>query len=63
MTALCPDCGRLMHKQVRRADLEAIRARIDVTVRSASATLVSPGEAPHNVTFNEEAAPHDKARV
>jgi hypothetical protein len=63
MTALCPNCGRLMHKQVRRADLEAIRVRIDVTVQSASATLVSPVDPLHNVTFNEEFAPHEKARI
>lgn len=63
LTALCPDCGRLMHKQVRRADLEAIRVRIDITIRSASATLVSPVDARQNVTFSEEPAPHEKARV
>lgn len=32
LTGLCPACGALMHKVVKRADLEAIRAKIEVTV-------------------------------
>lgn len=32
LTGLCPECGRVMHKAVRRADLETIRARLEVHV-------------------------------
>ena len=62
LTALCPDCGALMHKVVRRADLEAIRAKIEITIQKADPRLVSPDASPSNVTFREEAQHHDKAQ-
>ncbi len=55
LTALCPICGALMNKVVRRADLEAIRAKIDVTIQRASPRLVSRKDAPLTVTFELEA--------
>ena len=55
LTALCPSCGSLMNKVVRRADLEAIRARIDVTIQQASPRLVSREDALLTVTFEAEA--------
>lgn len=62
LTALCPECGSLMNKVVRRADLEAIRAKIEVTIQKASPRLVSL-ETPHsNVTFTNEAETHGKAQ-
>jgi len=41
LTGLCPACGALMHKIVKRADLEVIRAKIEVTVQKACPRLVS----------------------
>ena len=39
-TGLCPACGTVMHKHIRRDDLQAIRAKVDVTIQGAVATLV-----------------------
>lgn len=63
MSALCPACGSIMNKVIRRADLEAIRAKIEVTIQQADPRLVSLGEAPSNVTFNGEARPHVKTHI
>jgi hypothetical protein len=41
LTALCPSCASIMNKVVRRADLEAIRAKIEVAVQQANPRLVS----------------------
>ena len=61
LTALCPSCGSLMNKVVRRVELEVIRAKIDVTIQKASPRLMSPADAPLNVTFEQEAETHAKA--
>ena len=62
MTGLCPECGSLMHKVVRRTDLEAIRAKIEVTVQKASPRLVSRADLRSNVTFQNEAPTHVKTQ-
>jgi len=62
LTGLCPACGCLMNKVVRRADLEAIRARIDVTIQKADARLVSSSDASLNVTISEEPESHGKTQ-
>jgi excisionase family DNA binding protein len=62
LTGLCPACGSLMNKIVKRVDLEAIRAKIEVTVQKAHPRLVSRTDPPSNVTFNREAATHGKAQ-
>ncbi len=62
LTALCPDCGSLMHKIIKRSNLEAIRAKIDVTVQKAHPRLVSRTDPHLNVTFTKEAEPHGKAQ-
>lgn len=41
LKALCPACGSILNKVVRRADLEAIRAKIEVTVQQANPRIVS----------------------
>lgn len=46
----CPSCGRLMYKAIRRADLEAIRAKLDVTVKQADARIVSQSNPSVTVT-------------
>ena len=38
ITALCPACSALMQKVIRRVDLEAIRAKLDVTVDGEDVT-------------------------
>lgn len=63
LKALCPTCGSLMHKVVRRADLEAIRAKLEVTVQQANPRLVSQTGTRSNVTFEGEAQTHDKAHL
>ena len=62
LSALCPACECVMNKVVRRVDLEAIRAKIEVTVQQADQRLVSRTDTPLNVTFNDEAQTHAKAR-
>lgn len=62
LIALCPECGALMHKVVRRADLEAIRAKVEVTVQKANPRIVSRVAPPSNVTFAQEAESHVKAQ-
>lgn len=62
LVALCPTCGALMHKIVCRADLEAIRAKIEVTVQKAKPRLVSPSAAISNVDFTDEGNDHGKAQ-
>ncbi|KRS13532.1 hypothetical protein XM53_06680 [Roseovarius atlanticus] len=62
LMGLCPSCGTLMNKVVRRADLEAIRAKIEVTVQKANPRLVSRVDPPSNVTLEQEAKPHGKAQ-
>ena len=62
LTGLCPSCGSLMHKVIKRTDLETVRAKIEVTVQKASPRLVSR-PAPHlNVTYTEEGQTHGKAQ-
>lgn len=62
LTALCPVCCNLMHKIVRRADLEAIRAKIEVTIQQANPRIMSCSDPRSNVTFTEECKPHGKAQ-
>lgn len=62
LTGLCPECGALMHKVVRRGDLEAIRSKIEVTVQKASPRLVSRADPRSNVTFQNEEPPHVKTQ-
>lgn len=60
LTGLCPSCGSLVNKVIRRADLDAIRTKIDVTIQRASPRIVSPADALLNVTFEEDAETHAK---
>ncbi|MCA1789837.1 MAG: helix-turn-helix domain-containing protein [Thioalkalivibrio sp.] len=60
LTALCPACGAMMHKVMRRRDLEAVRARIEVTIQPADPRLVSSASAPSNVTLSTGANTHGK---
>ncbi|XOY56372.1 MAG: hypothetical protein ACMUJK_01160 [Rhodobacterales bacterium] len=61
LKALCPSCGSIVNKVVRRADVEAIRAKIEVTVQQANPRLVSQPAPPLNDTSAMEAKTDDKA--
>jgi excisionase family DNA binding protein len=62
LSALCPTCGALMNKVIKRADLDAIRASVDVTVQQACPRLVSRESAPSDVAFDREKRTHAKAQ-
>lgn len=62
LMGLCPDCGRVLNKAIRRADLEAIRVKLDVTVKQADPTLVSPSTPPVTATINIQGKQHVKAQ-
>jgi len=62
MKALCPACGCILNKVVRRTDLEAIRAKIEVTVQQAAPRLVSLSEPRLNDTSKRKAQTHDKTQ-
>ncbi len=62
LEALCPSCGSIMNKIVRRADLEAIQAKIDVTVQKAHPRIVSRTDPHSNVTFTKGAETHVKTQ-
>ncbi|WP_044036847.1 helix-turn-helix domain-containing protein [Octadecabacter arcticus] len=61
LKALCPSCASIMNKVVRRADLEAIRAKIEVAVQQANPRLVSLPAPPLNDTSAKEAQTDGKA--
>ncbi|SFR47907.1 helix-turn-helix domain-containing protein [Litoreibacter janthinus] len=63
LSALCPDCGCIMNKMIRRADLGAVRAKIAVTVQQANPRLVFCTDAHSNVTFRDEDQTHVKTRT
>ncbi|MDH3668992.1 MAG: helix-turn-helix domain-containing protein [Paracoccaceae bacterium] len=62
LIGICPDCGRLMHRFVGRADLDQIRAQLDVTISKAVPRLVEPDEPNETVTLKQEARTHGKAQ-
>jgi excisionase family DNA binding protein len=62
LIGICPDCGRLMHVIIRRADLGQIRTQLDVTISKAVPRLVEPGEPNETVTFKQEAQTHGKTQ-
>lgn len=61
LSALCPNCECVINKIVRQSDLDAIRARIEVTIQQADTRLVPLHDTPLNVTFSEESQSHVKA--
>lgn len=62
LTGLCPSCGRLMHRMIRRWDLDLHRPVLDVTIRPALVTLEGAGKLPVNTPFAQERGPDAKAR-
>ena len=62
LRALCPTCGCILNKVVRRADLEAIRAKLEVSVQQASPRLVSLPDARLNDTLTQEPQTHVKTQ-
>ncbi len=62
LKGLCPACGNIINKVVRRADLEAIRARIEVTVQQANPRLVSLPEPRSNDTSGKDGQTNGKTQ-
>ena len=62
LTAICETCQTIMHKAINRVDLEAVRAKLDVTIQTADPRLVSRDHGPPNVTFDAGAQTHVKAQ-
>lgn len=62
LTALCPACCAVMNKVIRRADLEAIQAKVEVTVQQASPRIVSHEQPRSNVTLSKEGQTRVKAQ-
>ena len=62
LIGICPDCGRLMHRIIRRADLDQIGAHLDVTISKAVPRLVEPDEPPVTVTLKQEPRTHGKTQ-
>ena len=62
MTAMCDTCGTLMNKAINRSDLEAVRTKLDVTIQTADARIVSRTDAPSNVAFSTGTQTHAKAQ-
>lgn len=60
LTALCRACGTVMNKMIRRADLEAIQAKIEVAFQQASPRLVSLSDPSSEVTSQKEDQTHAK---
>ena len=58
LTALCEVCATVMHKAARRADLEVIRAKIEVTIKPGQTTLVSSAHRTSNGDFGRETGTH-----
>jgi len=54
LVGLCPNCEAVMNKVVRRCDLEAIRAKIDVTIQQASPRLAPLEQPSSTVTFRNK---------
>ena len=64
LTGLCSDLrGKLMHKIIRRSDLEAIQAKLEVTVQKANPRLVSLTDPVSNVGLEQERQTHGKAQT
>jgi len=63
LTALCPSCGSIINKVMRRYDLEAVRAKIEVTIQQVGARIVSSTATPLNVTLEDKAVAHDKVHI
>ena len=63
LVGLCPACGRLMHKRMRREDLEAVRAHLDVTIQKAQPRIVGGFSPSHDVDFRQGGERHGKTQL
>lgn len=54
LTAICPDCGLIMHRVVSVAKLQNIRRQVDITFARAPARLTEIPELSVNSVFGEE---------
>lgn len=63
LIGLCPDCERTMQKAVSRADLEHIKAVLDVTIQRAEPRIIGEGDLSVSVTSREEPETNVKKRA
>ena len=63
LMGFCPECGAAMHKAVRRADLELIRAQLDVHIRTAQPRIVGSTDAPVTVDMPKEVRTRATQRI
>jgi len=63
LSALCPVCGCIINKVIRRADLEAIRAKIEITIQQADPRIVSREHALLDVAFSNEERTRVKTHI
>ena len=59
---LCPACGRLMHRTIRRADLGRLTPNLEIAFPMADAGISSSATPTVNVHIHEEAETHAKAQ-
>lgn len=63
LSGLCPACGRLMHRTIRRADLGRLAPNLEVAFPIADAGISSSATPTVNVYIHEEAETHAKAQL
>jgi len=63
LKALCPACGSIINKVIRRVDLEVISAKIEITMQQAKPRLVSLHTPRSNDTLEREGQNHGKAQL
>lgn len=63
LSAICDTCQTVMHKAIKRTDLEAVRAKLDVTIQTADPRLVSRVDTPSNVILSAGGQTHAKAQL
>ncbi len=62
LIGICPDCGRLMYRIIRRSDLDQISAHLDITISKAVPRLVEPDEPIETVTLKQEPRTYAKTQ-
>jgi excisionase family DNA binding protein len=58
LSGICPVCDRLMHRFLRRADLDAMRTILDVTLRPAVTGIVGVEDPAASVPYKQARQTH-----
>jgi hypothetical protein len=56
LRGICPTCGRLIHRRVKRAKLAAIQGKLEVTFTDAESRIRGTGNPSVNCDFNSKGA-------